>query len=390
MHKQHNRHLTVVVYDSITNSVFESQVLMPLLAQLKQSSNLVITLISFEKCTLSKRKIMRTIPAHERLHLILCRRLPFFGRISLKISAWQLKRILNKIPSHAITARGALAGWISYRALNRQAQKTPERMRVGHPNPFPLITVQTRGLAAEELRFTHQHKKQSFLKRLFFKYVYKTLHKIEFELYRNKRKTDFPNNVALEAVSPALKDYLISTFRADPAKITIATQDIPPTIAQKQKKLWRTSVRHELKISVDAYVYVYNGSARPWQCIPEMLFYFNERLKENHTSFLLILTPDVALVKKQCSLINLPEKHYRILNVHPKDVGKYLSACDAGLLFRRQDVINWVARPTKMLEYQAANLKIIHNNTVALLVHKEKRSKEAVLFTPASNLMKNK
>jgi len=50
----------------------------------------------------------------------------------------------------------------------------------------------------------------------------------------------------------------------------------------------------------------------------------------------------------------------------------YLAAADYGLLFRHKDIINWVSRPTKMLEYQAVGLKIIHNNTIEWLSENKK------------------
>jgi hypothetical protein len=50
----------------------------------------------------------------------------------------------------------------------------------------------------------------------------------------------------------------------------------------------------------------------------------------------------------------------------------YLAAADIGIIFRKPHIINWISRPTKILEYQAVGLKIIHNNTVAMLAdHKE-------------------
>jgi len=388
MYDKHNKQLTFIVYDSILNSVFESQVLTPLLQMLEESSNVEITLISFERALLSKRNIMRTFSAHDRLHLILCKRLPFFGRFSLKVAAWQLRRILQNIPSHGIIARGALAGWIAYRALNRMAQKTPGRMRTEHPQPLPSLTLQARGLCAEELRFRHEHHKQNFIRRLLFNFLYKQLKQIECEIYRTKQKTDYPNDVAIEAVSPALHDYLVDHFHADPAKIILATKDFPTPVFEEQRKEWREEVRTALKIDNDIYVYGYSGSAQPWQCIPEMLFYFLEKVKENHKSFWLILTNEPKTFRRYCSITYIPEKHYRILNVHPKDVFKYLSACDAGLLFRKKDVINFVARPTKMLEYKAVGLKIIHNNTIAWLTKKEKKGEALKFFIPATSSWK--
>jgi hypothetical protein len=355
------------MYDSILNSVFESMILRPLLAKIENSSNLEITLVSFEKAKIPAQKIKECIPAHDKFHLIICPRLPFFGKLSLRFASWQLKKILQKIPSHQIISRGPLAGWVTMRALNTTAKKMPERLRTGHPNPIPLLMVQARGLAAEEFRFVKERKERGFIRRRLDTYLQKQLHQIEFEVYRNKRKTDYPHDVDIQAVSPALKSYLINIFRADPAKITIATDDIPKYIEPEQRRKWRKQIREKLSIPPDAYVYGYAGSTRIWQGIAEMTFYFQEIVKKNPESFLLILSNEKKEFTSFLTQTSIPKNKYSICDIPAHAVYRYLSACDAGLLFRQQDIINWVARPTKMLEYQAVGLKIIHNNTIAWL-----------------------
>ena len=83
------------------------------------------------------------------------------------------------------------------------------------------------------------------------------------------------------------------------------------------------------------------------------------------------MTPDKNKFIEACGKQNIAKQHYAVLNVGAQDVYKYLAAGDYGLLFREPDVVNWVSRPTKMLEYQAVGLKIIHNKTVAWLADQE-------------------
>jgi len=40
------------------------------------------------------------------------------------------------------------------------------------------------------------------------------------------------------------------------------------------------------------------------------------------------------------------------------------------MLFREQTIVNWTSRPTKLLEYQAVGLEVVHNNTVAYAMKK--------------------
>jgi hypothetical protein len=60
-----------------------------------------------------------------------------------------------------------------------------------------------------------------------------------------------------------------------------------------------------------------------------------------------------------------------VRNVPHGMIYRYLAACDIGLIFREPHLINWTSRPTKVLEYQAAGLEIVHNNTIDFLQTKQ-------------------
>ncbi len=64
----------------------------------------------------------------------------------------------------------------------------------------------------------------------------------------------------------------------------------------------------------------------------------------------------------------VPENSYKIMSVVHEKVFEYLCAADIGIIFRESSVINWVSRPVKAMEYEAAGLSIAHNNTVAWIV----------------------
>ena len=119
---------------------------------------------------------------------------------------------------------------------------------------------------------------------------------------------------------------------------------------------------------------------RPWQCAKESVRYFKTLRdagllrasgdKKNNEAFLLILSQDKTEFEKEIEKQQIPKKNYCVISVTPNDVYRYLSACDYGLLFRDKDIINFVSRPTKMLEYQSVGLEIIHNNTIEKLKSK--------------------
>ena len=368
MQPSSKKHVLFIVYDSITSSYFMPEVLIPLLSLIKKSSNLEVTLLTFEQSIPSVKRIQQLIPAHEKLHLITAHRLPFFGTMSLKLCSWQLRRILKMISFNQLVTRGTFAGWIATHALEKIGTKHPERLRREYPNPLPLLTIQARKPEALWYKNKCEAHPRWFVRRLLQNRLCKKINQIEYEAYRNKRKTDIPKVVKIEAVSPALKDYLITNHRADSAKITIAINDLPESMDKHERTAANTRLREERGIADGTYVYGYYGSADAYNCIPEMLFYFLRKMNKNKNAFLLIITEQKKTFQRLLHEFNIPKDSYQIVSVTPRDnIRHYLAACDAGLLFRHNNEINWVSRPFEMLEYQAVGLKIKHNNTIAWL-----------------------
>lgn len=360
----HSRHLMFVVYDGIENSVFQSQVLTPLLNLLTEDAVLEITLVSFEVSRVLPEKVMRLIPAHDRLHLVLLHRWRFMGRVSLWFGVAQLCGLMNRIPCHHIITRGPLAGWIAMHTLRHLRVK---RLKQENNDPIPTLKVQARGLCAEEFRYVHTQNKTRFFEGLAYYLIYRLLWFIEREVYGGKIMADY----VIEAVSPSLKDYMIKNFSTDASKIVIALRDIPSSVPEHMVMQWRNQVRRRLNIDADAYVYCYSGSYKPWQCADETVSFFAQQYKNDTRTFLLILSQNKDAFVSALERHGIASSSYRVVSIAPRYLLEYLAAADAGLLFREPDVINWISRPTKALEYQAVGLKIIHNNTVAWLTQKE-------------------
>lgn len=354
MYTQASKHEIFVVYDSIANSVFQSQVLYPLLEELQANVDLEITLVSFEDKKFKNKKLLKILPAHDRLHIIICRKLPFIGRPSLWFAAYQLKRIIRQIDLVSIRARGPLAAYAVLCAI---------RWLGDQEEPIPLI-LQARGLCAQEYRYTFQHEPLHFWRSWWRYYIYNCLHKIETFVYGRKHSSC---TCTIESVSPALKEYLVTTFGAVPQNIVIATKDIPERCTVQQVSDWRAKVRQELNIPTQAIVYCYSGSWRPWQCVDKTIEYFLNVAIKSPQAHLLILTADREKFVKELKAYKLNPEQFTIFSAPTDRLKEYLAAADFGLLFREQDIINWVSRPTKMLEYQSVGLQIIHNNTVGML-----------------------
>ncbi|MBU1007583.1 glycosyltransferase [Candidatus Dependentiae bacterium] len=348
--KIYGNKIAFLLFDSIKNSVFHSQVLVPLIACLNENKKLTITIVSFERKNFSLKTIQKIIPEHSRLNIIIKKKPLLISTLSLRPCVRSLKKFLRRNPFSHILARGPFAGWIALRV----------------PIPNIPVTIQARGLAAEEFRYVMERERaagiRAWVKRLFKNYMYWLYKKIEHDVYGCMRA-----NFMIESVSPALKTYLEKNFGSNPEQVHVCGYDIPAIISPRQVALWRREVCQELGLPDDCYVYCYIGSARPWQCVDEMISYFISQDKRDKKKFFLILSQDRELFEEKLQDQSVSVQNYCVNSISPDETYRYLSAADAGLLFREKDPVNWVSRPTKMLEYKSVGLKIIHNNTVAWL-----------------------
>ncbi len=346
------KHHLIIIYDSIENSVFAGQVLAPLATKLIHHPNDRGLIISFEK-KMPPQTVLNQITKHTNIDYLILRKIPFVGSLSLRYAAYHLERAVRNYLLHSITARGPLAAWIIAHTKGLAA--------------LPII-VQARGLAAQEYGYAHDDEQSWFMKKIhqFRMHHYET---IEHYVYGTSAQQP---NVMIRAVSEPLRTYLIDTFGAPHDKILVEAADIPQKIDSTILQTWRSALRTTMNIRENTYVYVYNGSAKAWQCPDQTVAYFAQQYKDTPDMFLLILTQDQQQFIDLCIRYAIPATAYHITHVHHDMIYHYLAAADAGIIFRKAHIINWVSRPTKILEYQAVGLKIIHNNTVAMLVdHKE-------------------
>ena len=344
-----------IVYDSIHHSIFEGQVLAPLLKKLNAGLYANIHIISFEE-----ELSLTVLAAHKKFSIIdprititLFKRPRFIAQSFLWQQSLQLKKILKKISGHyELSARGPLAGIIAKQAATKFCA---------------ILTVQARGLLAEEHAYTHKNSYGIYT--LVHALRTKQLSYLEKNAYAPSTHNAF--SFAIEAVSPALKDYLINTYSIPPDIFTFPLFDTPAPVSFEEKLFHRSALRTTLAIDKDAPVYVYNGSLKAWQCPHETIALFKKALAQNSKSFFLALTQDQELMHQLLEQAKIPVYSYRVLHVPQSEVMNYLCTADYGMLFREAHPLNWVSRPTKLLEYKAAGLHILHNNTIASLAHKQ-------------------
>lgn len=330
--------LFFIVYDSITNSVFHSQVIMPLLARKNAHPELDIHIISFERNHVEA-------PSIESITFHIFKRYRYLHRFALLPLAWQLRLVLKKHILYEIIARGPFAGYIAHAATRIKPCR---------------ITIQARGLVAHEYRYALGKTTMNLLE----KYRFKQFHALEDYVYSLEKPY-----IIFEAVSPALANYMSETYATNATHIHLAQQDIPTAITVEKKQTYRSCMRNELHINQDALVYCYSGSHKPWQCPKQTIAFFKEHYALNPNALLLILTQDTQAFKNELIKAGIEPICYRVLSVPASKLMMYLAAADYGMLFREEDIINFVSRPTKALEYKAAGLTVLHNKTVAYLTN---------------------
>jgi hypothetical protein len=343
--------LIAVIYDGIANSVFESQVLQPLIFEKQKEPQRIVWLISFEsnvRADLPEQLIMSGIP------YIRYKKIPFVGSISIRLAAYTLKKFLSRFDMYELRARGPIAGYICSYAY--------DTVRC---NQF---TIQARGLLAEEYAYTHKATNNR-VKRFLHRVRYYQFYALESYVYGQALCAH--ERLTIEVVSAALGDYLTATYGTPYACIRIAQHDIPPLISVEQRTLWRAAMRIQMTIDQNVQVYCYNGSIKPWQFPEGVLTFFKEKYQESPQCVLVILTQDKVAFEHLLQLYALPAAAYRIYTVAHAQIYAYLCACDTGILLRENTIINWTSRPTKLLEYYAAGLEVVHNDTVAYAIRKE-------------------
>ncbi|MBT4594865.1 hypothetical protein HOD08_03225 [bacterium] len=325
-----------IVCDGVSNSVFKSQVCAPLIKWLDEDESRTAALVTFERQP--KDVDLKNLPGHSRLEYFVERSYPFFGRWTLWGAVLKFRKVVERFSPTMIVARGPLAGYVAMKAKVKSN-----------------LVVQARGLCAEEYRFTHSRgSKLKWTMRKPFVWMLKQLEK---KVYRS-------NAIKIETVSPALRDYLCDSFGARAGNIDVADFDIPNPISKDQVKTWREEGRSHFGIPADAIVYCYSGSAKPWQCAEETIQFFSEKLKAEPQVHFVVFTGATGEFTKLAEKYGIPKEKILIMRVEPSELLRHLAIADFGVILREKDPVNWVSRPTKVLEYRAVGMGLVHNGTV--------------------------
>lgn len=209
---------------------------------------------------------------------------------------------------------------------------------------FRPTIVDIRGVISEEIR----EAKKSIINDFIAGQVLKT-EKLLF------RRADTVFFVSKNMQSYFSKQYgnLIKNYEIFPTMVNEEIFYLMPTE--------RADIRRELNIE-DKFVYVYSGGILYWQNIDKILLAFGEKAVTENI-YLIMLVLDVQAVNILIKELNIDMSYITVMSLKHKDVGRYLNACDAGLIIRNNSIVNYVASPTKINEYIACGLAIVDDLT---------------------------
>jgi len=167
------------------------------------------------------------------------------------------------------------------------------------------------------------------------------------------------------------------------------------------ERLDRTAVRKELGID-DRLVFIYVGALGGYYLVREMAEFLAVAREQDARVFALVLSqsaPDA--LKSELSRLSFSDDDYRVLNVPPEDVPKYLRAADVALSLIRPSFARRSMSPTKFAEYLAAGLPVIASGgigdldahieqaRVGVLVHSFDRDAYAAAFEAIAELRRD-
>ncbi|MCX7015422.1 MAG: glycosyltransferase [Candidatus Sumerlaeota bacterium] len=181
---------------------------------------------------------------------------------------------------------------------------------------------------------------------------------LEYFVARHMERRIVDGVDSLNCVSTPFRDYLIQRYTAKPEKVAVTPLCIDENLFYFDERT-RRECRARLGWS-DSVVLAYSGHRQKWQLPDQMMRNIRmllERIPRARAA-LLSTKPEAfrddlnALpsdVRPRCEIRSFPHA----------EVGRALMAADVGLLFRKNDLVNRVACPTKALEYLGSGLALL-------------------------------
>lgn len=237
---------------------------------------------------------------------------------------------ISNVNQYAVHVRAEFTGYLVQKAIRR----------LGCANK---IVVDFRAVVLEELRYKLSSSGVCGLRK-----ILTILQRTYWERFYDSFFSGRDCNLIISSVSSAINEYIRERYPQCPYPLTVH-----PNIAGNQfvySEIERARVRQELGIPEDVLVAICaTGSNAIWQKDEETI----ETLIEQGVTVINLSNNKLDI--KGCITTKIPFAQ----------MPAYLSAADMAVLWREHDFINWSASPSKLSEFAAMGLWIIHNKSIA-------------------------
>jgi len=119
------------------------------------------------------------------------------------------------------------------------------------------------------------------------------------------------------------------------------------------------SLKKEYFKDAHVTIFAYSGAFEKWQCVNEVFDFFEEISKLYSKYRFAIFSHHAELFKSLAQSRKINMDLYYINYIENKSLAQYISQCDAGVLFRKNTLINRVAAPIKFTDYLTSGLLVI-------------------------------
>lgn len=323
--------LVYIAEGGLRNTVFDSQVFLPLRELKRSGVNVhlsIIELFDVRYDDFVQKKLSAV--KKEFGDCTYMRGMPMVCRATCKIDSRRLRKLLNRkhviFTGAAIHARGHFGAYTAINAFRREK-----------------VIADIRGLVAAEIEYYAPSGIRNFLK----KFRIKELNIIEEFVIRNSAK--------VFCVSNMLKKHLLSKYSVDEDKIMVIPTLVDTGIFNYNQEA-RKEVRKKLGLE-NRIVFIYSGGLAKWQ-LPEKVLNLFKKLKHKiQDAFLIFLTHEPA--SAAVYFTDIKKDDYLLGYAPYEKIPEYLNAADIGFLLREDNSVNHVASPTKFGEYLCCGLPVL-------------------------------
>ena len=187
-------------------------------------------------------------------------------------------------------------------------------------------------------------------------YLYRGLKRVERYLLRVSDAFVLLTEKARDIVFPGCTD---ADERGRPIEVIPCCVDFARFAAAAQTT--RAALREELNLT-GRRVIVYVGSFGGWYMTDEMAEFLAVAHEQDPLTFSLILTQSAReLVSERLTSRGIEAKDFRVAQVAPGEVPRYLKAADVAISFIKPCYSKQSSSPTKIAEYLASGLPVVCN-----------------------------